>query len=190
MLNFGWCLADVLKKSREAKSIVEEVVDVTKGDTKVEEVQDAQMEKVEKSDKDKSSNDKTETNDDRKKENEEKTEDNEGSDGEKKDSKTPPLVNGEKEEKSANELLEEATMRKKADAELEIGTWSNEMAENLKDNFDDSYDDEDDWGLPSNISMCTRQKSNLFSISFRPTGLTPDPRANLNTLGLTSIPSG
>lgn len=41
---------------------------------------------------------------------------------------------------------------------MEIGTWSNEMAENI-DMDDDSLSD-DDWGiLPPNINMCSADKS-------------------------------
>ena len=41
---------------------------------------------------------------------------------------------------------------------LEIGTWSNEMAENV-----DNMMDEDDemWGLPPNVNMCSRRNTNI-----------------------------
>lgn len=48
---------------------------------------------------------------------------------------------------------------------MDIGTWSNAMAENIK--LTDNSDDED-WGgdgLPSNLSMCPRDKCKLTPIS-------------------------
>lgn len=43
---------------------------------------------------------------------------------------------------------------------MEIGTWSNEMAENI--DMNDSMS-EDDWGiLPHNVNMCSRDKSRFI----------------------------
>ncbi|XP_063705227.1 endoribonuclease Dcr-1 [Culicoides brevitarsis] len=124
MLDFGWCLADVLKKSREAKLQAQKLVN---GEEKEEIVENSEIKTPEK---------------------EEKLENDE----EKKE-------NGEDEEPSANELLEEAT--KKANNELEIGTWSNEMAKNIKNDLEDFDDELDGWGLPSNVSMCTRKNTQI-----------------------------
>lgn len=45
---------------------------------------------------------------------------------------------------------------------MEIGTWSNEMAENI--DMDGSMSEED-WGiLPPNINMCSRDKSNYIFV--------------------------
>lgn len=43
---------------------------------------------------------------------------------------------------------------------MDIGTWSNAMAENIK-MTDNSDDEEWDDRLPSNISMCPREKCKL-----------------------------
>lgn len=100
MLNFGWTLADVLKKAREDKN----------KNVKIEEIEDVKVEK-----------------------NEEEKE--------------------EKVERTANDLLEEANQKAKAEHLLEIGTWSNEMAQNINDEFDD---DDDELGiLPRNLEMCS-----------------------------------
>lgn len=51
----------------------------------------------------------------------------------------------------------------KTDGELEIGTWSNEMAENMREAFDS--DDDDAFGpLPSNINLLNKCK--LFGFIF------------------------
>lgn len=43
---------------------------------------------------------------------------------------------------------------------MEIGTWSNEMAENI--DMNDSMSEED-WGiLPPNVKMCSRDKSRFI----------------------------
>lgn len=136
MLNFGWSLADVLKKSREAKLQIQKATVISKE----EEVSVIEIEQ--ESDKETT---------------EIKLE-------------TEILENGvecqreEEKEKSANELLEDATKKKNSNNELEIGTWSNEMARNIDELSGDEYDEElDDWGLPSNISMCTRKNSKFYN---------------------------
>lgn len=95
MLDFGWTLADVLKKTREAKENVKE-------DEKVAEIEEKLVEEK-KSDE-------------------------------------------EAKEKSANDILDEADEKLKKE-QLEIGTWSNEMAKNL----------EEDELLPRNLEMCSRR---------------------------------
>lgn len=74
---------------------------------------------------------------------------------------------------------------------MEIGTWSNAMAENINmnDDFDgDDDDDEEEWNemLPPNISICSRSNCNslnlfifmyslLYSLAFfRPNASMPD----------------
>lgn len=44
---------------------------------------------------------------------------------------------------------------------MEIGTWSNEMADNIKMNYEDGSDEE--WGgiLPPNVNMCSSNQSKL-----------------------------
>lgn len=103
VLNFGWTLADVLKKTREAKMIKEE------------QNEDSEEEVIIKKEK-------------------EKTEEDE----------TP---------KTANDLLEEAVQKAKGEHILEIGMWSNEMAQNINDD-DDEFDDEMGF-LPRNVEMCS-----------------------------------
>jgi endoribonuclease Dicer len=94
MLNFGWTLADVLKKAREDKSKHNKV--------EVEEIEEIEMEKVEI-------------------------------------------------EKTANDLLEEANQKAKSEHLLEIGMWSNEMAQNI-----DEDSDNDELGvLPRNLELCS-----------------------------------
>lgn len=133
MLDFGWCLADVLKKSREAK--LQAAQKLYNGTTSVQNLLENEV-----------------------KEEEEKIDKNGINDEEKivEEDHEEKEKNGE--EPSANELLEEATRNASRD-ELEIGTWSNEMAKNIKPH-DDEFDEElDDWGLPANVSMCTRRNS-------------------------------
>lgn len=56
---------------------------------------------------------------------------------------------------------------------MEIGTWSNDMAANMKsdvllDDDDDDVDDDDSWDgiLPSNINFCSRDNSMFQSNTF------------------------
>jgi len=112
MLNFGWTLADVLKKTREAKMINAETDEI-----KIEDCEDETKENGIKSEE-------TAEKTDQEKENSDK-------------------------EKTANDLLEEADQKAKGEHILEIGTWSNEMAQNL-DEFDDELGI-----LPSNLELCS-----------------------------------
>lgn len=50
---------------------------------------------------------------------------------------------------------------------MEIGTWSNAMAENITMNENSDDEDEDDWNgmLPPNLSICSRNKCKLQTIS-------------------------
>ncbi|XP_055587591.1 endoribonuclease Dcr-1 isoform X2 [Uranotaenia lowii] len=123
ILNFGWSLADVLKKSRDAKlCALEEVVEVVRNET-------VECEEI-------------------KMENESETKLEEPKEPE------PPL---DGQEKTANDLLEEAEEKLKGDS-FQIGTWSNEMAESVRI---DAMSDDENWGLPSNIEMCSRNKTNI-----------------------------
>lgn len=46
---------------------------------------------------------------------------------------------------------------------MEIGTWSNEMAENISENGDENGDDY--WGvLPPNVNMCPTNKGKKLCI--------------------------
>lgn len=51
---------------------------------------------------------------------------------------------------------------------MEIGTWSNDMAANIKSNTHngDGDDDDDSWDgiLPPNINMCSRDNSESEAI--------------------------
>ncbi|KAL7019743.1 hypothetical protein ACKWTF_011228 [Chironomus riparius] len=109
MLNFGWTLADVLKKTREAKMI------------------NAQIDEINIEHENKENDNKSE-------------ETAEKADQGKENSDT---------EKTANDILEEADQKAKGEHILEIGTWSNEMAQNL-DEFDDELGI-----LPSNLEICS-----------------------------------
>uniref|UniRef100_A0A1Q3G192 ribonuclease III n=1 Tax=Culex tarsalis TaxID=7177 RepID=A0A1Q3G192_CULTA len=114
ILNFGWSLADVLKKSREAKqsskAAVEDVPAVeTKENGPVESEPEVKAEE--------------------------------------------PLS----DEKTANDLLEEAEAKAKTEG-FQIGTWSNEMAESVQAEF---MDDEENWGLPANVNICSRNRTNI-----------------------------
>ncbi|XP_055632857.1 endoribonuclease Dcr-1 [Toxorhynchites rutilus septentrionalis] len=125
ILNFGWSLADVLKKSREAK--LSQAIPVS-GEIKkldsAEDLSNVDKEKEEKIDEDK---------------NEGKPE-NEISD-----------------QKTANDLLEEAESKLKVEG-FQIGTWSNEMAESIEL---DGISDEENWGLPPNVNICSRNRTNI-----------------------------
>lgn len=115
MLDFGWTLADVLKKTREAKLSKSEVEEKLPEEPKAEKEKD---------------------------------------DTEK--------------EKTANDLLDEADQKAKREHQLEIGTWSNEMAKNLE---------EEELGiLPGNLEMCSRRNIRYGS----PTSwdISTTPRAN------------
>jgi endoribonuclease Dicer len=120
VLDFGWSLADVLKRSREIKATPPAVKETN---------EDAKDEVVVKED---TSNEGTEN------------------------------VGGD-ESKTANEILEEADLKLKKDKEclLEIGTWSNEMAE--KFDSDDEMEARN-WGLPDHIDMCSRRKCGYLLI--------------------------
>jgi endoribonuclease Dicer len=127
MLDFGWTLADVLKKTREAKlnsSSLEAAADDKEADAKIEDCND---------DNEKEG----------KEENESKAAENGTSSEEEKCDK----------EKTANDLLEEATQKARAEHLLEIGTWSNEMAKNISD--DDEELDDALGILPRNLEMCS-----------------------------------
>lgn len=120
MLNFGWTLADVLKKTREAKMLSAE--------NEVKEESAVKLQDVP--------------------ENEEKTKEKYDEDSLKSDEKEKENSESEKDvEKTANDLLEEADQRAKAEHLLEIGTWSNEMAQNMEE-LDDGI-------LPRNLEMCS-----------------------------------
>nr|XP_029717928.1 endoribonuclease Dcr-1 isoform X1 [Aedes albopictus] len=131
ILNFGWSLADVLKKSREAKMNAQAVVEKVSEETdKIENPPDETKKKGTGKEDDKS----TENKDDEKE-------------------------NGaiDKDEKTANDLLEEADKKLKAEG-FQIGTWSNEMAETVEDEM--MFDGEN-WGLPSNVDLCSRNRTNI-----------------------------
>lgn len=119
ILNFGWSLADVLKKSREAKltakAVLEEVPEVTEPEEteKKDDPVEGEADGVQKSE--------------------------------------DPLS----DEKTANDLLEEADAKLKAEG-FQIGTWSNEMAESVQSEF---MDDGENWGLPGNVNICSRNRS-------------------------------
>lgn len=56
---------------------------------------------------------------------------------------------------------------------MEIGTWSNDMAANMKSNGIDDDSDEDDWNgiLPPNINLCSSGNSKLIKIYLIPNHL-------------------
>lgn len=122
MLNFGWSLADVLKKSRDAKLQAAQVQ--ADSETK-DELKDSMIDKA------------------------------------KLDANKEKSVH----EKTANDKLAEAERVEAAndtngDDLLEIGTWSNDMAENISIYSDDEMPDHD-WGrLPPNIDLCSINNKN------------------------------
>uniref|UniRef100_A0A8D8A5Y6 ribonuclease III n=1 Tax=Culex pipiens TaxID=7175 RepID=A0A8D8A5Y6_CULPI len=121
ILNFGWSLADVLKKSREAKltakAVLEEVPEVTEPEEteKKDDPVEGEADGVQKSE--------------------------------------DPLS----DEKTANDMLEEADAKLKTEG-FQIGTWSNEMAESVQSEF---MDDGENWGLPGNVNICSRNRTNI-----------------------------
>lgn len=135
MLDFGWCLADVLKKSREAKLQAQKDKQLCNGNDSIGENDEEKADAKEEGIRTKTP---TET---------------------ERPNASPSNVEENGEELSANDLLEEATRKAAAKNELEIGTWSNEMAKNIKPQMDEFDEELDDWGLPSNVSMCTRRNS-------------------------------
>ncbi|XP_053682144.1 endoribonuclease Dcr-1 [Sabethes cyaneus] len=126
ILNFGWSLADVLKKSREAKLMA------TKQPKDVENVPTAVSiaSSEEQLDEERQCNQEEENN-------------------VKQSDDSLDL-------KTANDLLEEADNKLKAEG-FQIGTWSNEMATDIQSNIGDG----EDWGLPSNIDMCSSNRTNI-----------------------------
>ncbi|XP_055380587.1 endoribonuclease Dcr-1 isoform X2 [Condylostylus longicornis] len=119
MLDFGWSLAEVLKKSRKL---------ITEDDIKKQEEQE---------------------NDILKENFEEPAKPTHNESAKEKE---------EKVTKSVNDILEEADEKMKADNFVEIGTWSNDMANNIESDADL----EDDWGLlPSNINLCSTKNTNI-----------------------------
>lgn len=127
ILNFGWSLADVLKKSREAKLNAQSAVEMPPSETNKIEVLEEEITEKE--------SDKSAAIEEEKKENGEI----------------------EKDEKTANDLLEEADKKLKAEG-FQIGTWSNEMAETFEDEM---MLDGDNWGLPANVDLCSRNRTNI-----------------------------
>jgi endoribonuclease Dicer len=130
MLDFGWTLADVLKKTREAKVNGLDATaqsEINKEEAKITDCNDEDDEQeVNKEGKDKE-----------KKAEKEKS-------GEEEEEKSD-------KEKSANDLLEEANQKARAEHLLEIGMWSNEMAKHIDDD-----ELEDGLGiLPRNLEMCS-----------------------------------
>ncbi|XP_058811956.1 endoribonuclease Dcr-1 [Topomyia yanbarensis] len=130
ILNFGWSLADVLKKSREAK--------LTLSNQPIEDVESTDLYEREKRSSEKENG-------------ETKSSDNGNPDEDstvKKEQDVP-------DEKTANDLLEEANSNLKSEG-FQIGTWSNEMANSM-----DMLSDEECWGLPSNVDLCSRNRTNI-----------------------------
>ncbi|XP_058442684.1 endoribonuclease Dcr-1 [Malaya genurostris] len=128
ILNFGWSLADVLKKSREAKlAISNQAPECFEN---------------------------TETNDRGKRSSEEKDIQTEIKTDENFDSqaKDPKEI---AQNLSVARTLEEIDDKFKADG-FQIGTWTNEMANNT-----DILSDDDSWGLPPNVDLCSRNKTNI-----------------------------
>ncbi|XP_069696429.1 endoribonuclease Dcr-1 [Periplaneta americana] len=116
-LDFGWSLADVLKKSKENAKNAEQ-------------------------NKDKPGDDKNEKNDNEKKPELEGIEEKKEEDSEMK-------------EKSANEILTEEEKKLRGDW-MEIGTWSNDMANHEPMSFSELSDADDfdmNVALPSNLTM-------------------------------------
>ncbi|EDV93031.1 endoribonuclease Dcr-1 [Drosophila grimshawi] len=109
MLDFGWSLSEVLKKSRESKQKQCSKEAVGKVDADPEEA-----------------------------------------------TKETPI---EKTEKSANELVIEGEEQlNSADDFIEIGTWSNDMADDIASYDEDEEDDEDYLPvLPANVKFCDQQ---------------------------------
>lgn len=124
ILNFGWSLADVLKKSREAKLNASHLPTTIEAITEVSEESeetppDAPQEKL------------------------------------KAEIVEEPKNDNDNDEKTANDLLEEADKKLKAEG-FQIGTWSNEMAETIREEM---MLDEDNWGLPPNVDLCSKDRS-------------------------------
>ncbi|KAH8316048.1 hypothetical protein KR074_010518 [Drosophila pseudoananassae] len=119
MLDFGWSLSEVLKKSRESKQRdggkdVEENSKEAKG----------------------------------------------GQEDSKKKDTTVEAESNDKVEKSANELIIEGEQKlQEADDFIEIGTWSNDMADDIA-SFNNEDDEEDEAYLPvlpANVKFCDQQ---------------------------------
>ncbi|XP_062536694.1 endoribonuclease Dcr-1 isoform X2 [Armigeres subalbatus] len=134
ILNFGWSLADVLRKSREAKiSLVQQTAAaaVENISEEADEIEKLPVE-LETGSADKGGEETSLDDGDKKREND-----------------------TEEGEKTANDLLEEADKKLKAEG-FQIGTWSNEMAETIEDEIDG-----ENWGLPSNVDLCSRNRTNI-----------------------------
>ncbi|KAH8251672.1 hypothetical protein KR038_004350 [Drosophila bunnanda] len=123
MLDFGWSLSEVLKKSRESKQRESEKdVSVNGKDAVVEEVPAKEAAK--------------------------------------------PEVDP-KAEKSANELIVEGEQKlQEADDFIEIGTWSNDMADDIATYSQEDDDDEDEAFhlpvLPANVKFCTGDQQTRY----------------------------
>ncbi|EDW43244.1 endoribonuclease Dcr-1 [Drosophila sechellia] len=150
MLDFGWSLSEVLKKSRESKQKESLKDDTINGQDLVE---------VEK----KPINEETQLD---------------------KDSKD------DKVEKSAIELIIEGEEKlQEADDFIEIGTWSNDMADDIA-SFNQEDDDEDDAFhlpvLPANVKFCdqqTRYGSPTFWDVSNDEGVFKGPKSSQNKQG-------
>ncbi|XP_037943698.1 endoribonuclease Dcr-1-like, partial [Teleopsis dalmanni] len=118
MLDFGWSLSEVLKKSRENQNGVENNPKENENNAKITE----------------------------------KTVD---------DMNTDQSIKT-KSEKSANEIVIDAERKFQESNFIEIGTWSNDMAEDINFYRNDDYNNEDDEEMkmkciPSNISFCNEE---------------------------------
>lgn len=123
ILDFGWSLAEVLKKNKESKTEI--LDDVIKSEAKppppvaTEIMKETIVVKEEK----------------------------------KVVTEEPPEV--VKVEKSANEIVLEGEEKLKADTFIEIGTWSNDMANSMSEEDTDMEDEEFcSEFLPPNVSLC------------------------------------
>ncbi|KAH8381846.1 hypothetical protein KR009_000631 [Drosophila setifemur] len=121
ILDFGWSLSEVLKKSRETKQRDSPSDIMTNGDeTKEEQVEPAK----------------------------------------KSDTPADEESKSEKAEKSANELIIEGEQKlQEADDFIEIGTWSNDMADDIDINHEEDEDEDEAYlpVLPANVKFCDQQ---------------------------------
>ncbi|XP_068155954.1 LOW QUALITY PROTEIN: endoribonuclease Dcr-1 [Drosophila tropicalis] len=129
MLDFGWSLSEVLKKSRESKQKAKDVEETTTGPNGSDPVDDYQ---------------------------------------EKQENTLP---DSKKLEKSANELIIEGEQQlQEADDFIEIGTWSNDMADDIEPcALNEDEDDDEAYhmaGLPANVKFCDDEQMRYGSPTF------------------------
>lgn len=72
----------------------------------------------------------------------------------------------EKKPKTIDDMMEDVEKKLENECLMEIGTWSNAMAESINLNENSSEDDEWNHALPPNISICSRSNCKLLKHLF------------------------